>query len=59
MFVGCVQKHEQSNRRCHQGIIFGNRGFSSEERGIYDITGSKDMEDLENDRKNPKITVDD
>jgi len=54
-----VQKHEQSNRRCHQGIIFGNRGFSSEERGIYDITGSKDMEDLENDRKNPKITVDD
>jgi len=34
-------------------------GFSCEERVIYDITGSKDMENLEKDRKNPKIMVDD
>jgi len=37
-----MRKHEQSKIRCHQGIIFWNRGFSSEERVIYDITGSKD-----------------
>jgi len=25
----------------------------------YDVTGTKDMENLEKDRKNPKIMVDD
>ena len=34
-FVGCVWKHEQSKKRCHQGIIFWNRGFSFEERVMY------------------------
>ena len=33
-----VWKHEQSKKRCHQGIIFWNRGFSREERIMYDIT---------------------
>jgi len=44
---------------CQQGIIFGNRGFCCEERVIYDITDIKDMENLEKDRRNPKILVDD
>ena len=37
VFVGGMQKHEQSKKRCHQGIIFWNRGFSREEMVIYDI----------------------
>jgi len=33
--------------------------FSREERVIYNMTSSKDIENLEKDRKNWKIMVDD
>src|SRR6218665_430241 len=32
--VGCARKYEQSKKRCRQGIVFGNSGFSCEERVI-------------------------
>ena len=51
VFVGCARKHEQSKKRCHQRILFWNTGFSREERVIYDIKHSKDMENLNKDRK--------
>ena len=37
MFVGCARNHEQSIKRCHQGIIFeiGLGVFCREERVIY------------------------
>ena len=51
MFVGCVRKHEQSKKGVIKELFSENRGFSCEERVIYDITGSKDMENVETDRK--------
>jgi len=54
---GCARKYEQNKKRCHQGIIFRNRGFCREERVIYDILHNKDMENLKRDRKNLKNMV--
>ena len=45
--VGCSRKYKQSKKRCDQGINFWNMGFSAEERVMYDIWHSKDMENLE------------
>jgi len=53
----------ESTNRVKNGVIkelfSENRGFSCEERVIYDITGSKDIENVEKDRKFLKIMVDD
>ena len=55
---------ESTNRvknMCRQGILFGNSGFSCEERVIYDILHSKDTENLkrESSPKNQKNLADD
>src|SRR6218665_3190502 len=47
--VGCTGKYEKSKERC----------FSCEERVLYDISHSKDTEDLVNERENQKNLVDD
>ena len=45
--AGCARKYEKSNKTCHQGIIFWERGFFLWRKG-YDISQSKDMENQEN-----------
>jgi len=52
--VGCAREHEQSRKRCYEGIIFWNRGFPREERVINDISQGKDMENLRKYRENLK-----
>ena len=38
--VGCARKYEQSKRKCHQGIIFWNKGFFSWRMGhVWHFTG--------------------
>ena len=52
----------ESKNIVKKGVIkelFSEMGVFREERVIYDTTGSKDMGNLEKDRKNPKIMVDD
>ena len=59
--VVLLDVRESTNRvkKCYEEIIFWNRGFSCEERVIYDISYSKNMENLENDRENLENMVDD
>jgi len=44
---------------CRMCAKVRNRGFSREEGVIYDVSHSKDMENLKNDRSNVKNMVDD
>ena len=59
VFVGCAQKHEQSKKWCHQGIIFWNRGFSREEGSHMTLHAVKIWKIWKKYRKNLKNMVND